>query len=102
MTSETAKNTGRGIGTGRTIAPKSGVSAGVAMLPRHSSDTKRVAKGKSQDSCVGKCTVAWKMHSCVDCPWTAFQLLSGDFEQLFAVLKADELLWGFVGDKVRY
>jgi hypothetical protein len=25
----------RGLGTGRTIAPKSGVSTGVAMLPHH-------------------------------------------------------------------
>ena len=33
--------------------------------------------------------------------WTVFQLLPGDFEQLIALLKADESLWDFFEDKVR-
>ncbi|SLM38184.1 hypothetical protein LPUS_00936 [Lasallia pustulata] len=34
-------------------------------------------------------------------PWTVFQLLPGNFEQLIALLKADESLWGFFEDKVQ-
>jgi hypothetical protein len=38
----------------------------------------------------------------LDQPWAVFQLLPSDFEQLIALLKADESLWGFIEDKVRY
>ena|ERR1700722_15322055 len=34
----------RGIGTGRTIAPNSGVPAGVASLPHHSNRRKRLCE----------------------------------------------------------
>ncbi len=35
-------------------------------------------------------------------PWAVFKLVGGEFEQLLSALKANESLWGFFEEKVRY
>ena len=65
-------------------------------------DTKP-SKPTNQVSCIiGHLRLREAGFNLSDRPWTVFQLFPDDFEQLIALLKTDESLWGFFEHKVRY